>query len=250
MGVDATDYDGDGRQDLLVANVDQQSFSLYHNRKDLTFEDQSGEISSATRMLSGWGLRFFDYDNDGNPDLFLANGHPDDKVDQYAKEVTYKEKLLLFRNENGVFRNVSTRSGLVFDQYFPARGLATGDFDNDGDVDVLISNNGEPPLLLRNEGGNRNHWSGLKLVSTQSNPAAIGAIITWEESGIRHNRLKTGGGSYLSSHDPREILGLGQAGNMDLLEIRWPSGKVDRIANPPVDVYLKVVEGKGVVEKP
>jgi hypothetical protein len=249
MGVDATDYDGDGWQDLFVANVDHQSFSLYHNQKDLTFDDAAAEIGKATRLLSGWGLRFFDYDNDGDPDLFLANGHPDDMVEQHMKEVTYKEQFLLFQNDGGIFKNVSARSGSIFSQYFAARGLATGDFDNDGDLDVLVSNSGEAPLLLRNRGGSQNHWLGVQLLATHSNPAAVGATITWEAAGIKRTRLKTGGGSYLSSHDPREILGLGQSTKIDLLEVRWPSGVVDKITSLPVDTYAKITEGKGVIEK-
>jgi hypothetical protein len=249
MGVDATDYNGDGWQDLFVANVDHQSFSLYRNQKDLTFDDEAGDIGKATRLLSGWGLRFFDYDNDGDPDLFLANGHPDDMVEQHIKEVTYKEQLLLFQNDGGVFKNVSAQSGPVFSRQFPARGVATGDFDNDGDLDILVSNNGEAPLLLRNLGGNQNHWLGVQLIATYSSPAAVGATITWEAGGIKRSRLKTGGGSYLSSHNPREILGLGQSTKIDLLEIRWPSGRVDKVTNPPTDTYIQVVEGKGVVEK-
>jgi hypothetical protein len=249
MGVDAADVDGDEWQDLFVANVDHQSFSLYHNQENLTFDDEAGEIAKATRMLSGWGLRFFDYDNDGDPDLFLANGHPDDMVQQHMKEVRYKEPLLLFQNNGGVYKDVSAESGSIFSQYFPARGLATGDFDNDGDLDALISNNGEAPVLLRNERGNLNHWLGLHLVATQSNPAAVGALISWEAGRIKRSRLKNGGGSYLSSHDPREILGLGASTKIDLLEVRWPSGVVDKITRPPVDTYLKIKEGKGVMDK-
>jgi enediyne biosynthesis protein E4 len=249
MGVDATDYDGDGWQDLFVANVDHQSFSLYHNQKELTFNDEAAEIGKATRLLSGWGLRFFDYDNDGDPDLLLANGHPDDMVEQHMKEVTYKEPLLLFQNDGGVFKNVSAQSGSIFSQYFPARGLATGDFDNDGDLDVLVSNNGEAPLLLRNQGGNQNHWLGVQLVATSSNPDAVGAMITWEAAGIKRSRLKTGGGSYLSSHDSREILGFGRAAKIDLIEIKWPSGTVDKISTSATNTYLRVVEGKGAVER-
>jgi len=124
--------------------------------------------------------------------------------------------------------------------------MATGDFDNDGDLDVLISNNGEAPLLLRNDGGNRNNWLGLQLVATRSNPAAAGAVITWQAGGMRRTRLKTAGGSYLSSHDPREVLGLGSAKKIDSVEIRWPSGKVDRLTNPPINAYVKVIEGEGM----
>jgi hypothetical protein len=243
MGVDAADFNNDGWQDLFVANIDQELFSLYQNEKDLTFVDKPGEIGQATRLLSGWGLRFFDYDNDGDPDLILANGHPDDMVEVQSLKVKYKEPLLLFENINGQFKNVSAASGPVFSKDFPARGLSVGDYDNDGDLDVLIINNGAAPILLRNEGGNRNNWVGLQLVATRSNPAAVGAIITWEAGGIKYRRLKTAGGSYLSSHDPREILGIGTATKIDSIEIKWPSGRVDKITNPPLRKYMKVVEG-------
>lgn len=244
MGVDATDYDGDGWQDLFVANIDQELFSLYHNQKDLTFIDKPGEIGPATRLLSGWGLRFFDYDNDGDSDLILANGHPDDMVEIQSLKVKYKEPLLMFENVKGTFRNVSASSGPPFAKDFPARGLSVGDYDNDGDLDVLIINNGEAPLLLKNEGGNRNNWVGLNLVATKSNSAAVGAIITWEAGGVKYRRLKTAGGSYLSSHDPREILGVGTATKIDSIEIKWPSGRVDKLTNPPLRKYVKVVEGQ------
>jgi len=243
MGVDATDYDNDGWQDLFVANIDQELFSLYQNQKDLTFIDKPGEIGSATRLLSGWGLRFFDYDNDGDPDLILANGHPDDMVEIQSLKVKYKEPLLMFENVNGTYKNVSAISGPVFSKDFPARGLSVGDYDNDGDLDVLIINNGDAPVLLRNEGGNRNNWVGLNLVATRSNPGAVGAIITWEAGGVKYKRLKTAGGSFLASHDPREILGIGPATKIDSIEIKWPSGRVDKLTNPPLRKYVKVVEG-------
>ena len=244
MGVDAADYDGDGWQDLFVANIDQELFSLYQNQKDLTFIDRPGEIGTATRLLSGWGLRFFDYDNDGDPDLILANGHPDDMVEIQSLKVKYKEPLLMFENVNGQFKNVSAESGSVFSKDWPARGLSVGDYDNDGDLDVLIINNGAAPVLLRNERGNQNNWVGLNLVATRSNPGAVGAIITWEAGGVKFRRLKTAGGSFLASHDPREILGIGKATKVDSIEIKWPSGKVDRLTNPPIRKYLKVVEGQ------
>lgn len=246
MGVDIADYDGDGWQDLFVANIDYEFFSLYHNRKDLTFTDEPGEIAPATQLLSGWGLKFLDYDNDGDPDLFLVNGHPDDMVEGRVSRVKYLEPMLVFENTGRAFRNVSDQSGSIFARQFSGRGMAAGDFDNDGDLDVLTSNNGKAPLLLRNVGGSRNNWLGLQLVATKSNPSAVGASITWHAGGVKRSRLKSGGGSYLSSHDPRELLGLGNASRVDSLEIRWPSGKVDRIRNLPAKSYIKVIEGEGI----
>ena len=243
MGVDAADYDGDGWQDLFVANIDHEFFSLYHNDKELIFSDLPGEIAPSTHLLSGWGVKFFDYDNDGDPDLFLVNGHPDDMIESRIAHVQYKEPLLLFENTGRGFKDVSARSGAVFSKNFSGRGMAIGDFDNDGDLDVLVSNNGEAPLLLRNQGGNKNNWVGLQLVATKSNPAAVGAVITWQAGGTKRTRLRTGGGSYLSSSDPREILGVGQAAKIDSIEIRWPSGVTDRLTNVPLNKYIKVVEG-------
>jgi hypothetical protein len=249
MGVDATDYDGDGWQDLFVANIDQEFFSLYRNQTDLTFTDEPGEIAPATQLLSGWGLRFFDYDNDSDPDLLLVNGHPDDFVEMRNPRVKYKEPLLLFENTGRAFKDKSPVSGAVFKKDFSGRGMSTGDFDNDGDLDVLISNNGEAPLLLRNEGGNRNNWLGIQLVATKSNPSAAGALISWRAGTIKRSRLKTAGGSYLSSHDPREILGIGGTRKIDSIEIRWPSGIVDKLTNIPLKTYIKVIEGHGISRK-
>jgi hypothetical protein len=152
---------------------------------------------------------------------------------------------MMFENVNSKFRNVSADSGPVFGKRYPARGLAVGDFDNDGYLDVLICNNGEPPLLLHNEGDHRNNWIGLQLVATKSNSASIGAVVTWVAGGTKRSRVKNEGGSYLASHDPREILGIGTANKIDRVEVKWPSGTVDRITNPPINQYIRVVEGKG-----
>ena len=250
MGVDAADFDQDGNQDLFVANIDQEMFSLYHNRGDESFRDDARVhgISQATRLLSGWGLKFFDYDNDGELDLVLANGHPDDMIGQYSQKVTYEEPLLLFHHENGKLRDVSTQAGPVFQKHFPARGLAVGDYNNDGALDLLIANNGAAPLLLRNRAARDNRWVGLKLEGVHCNRDAIGARITWSCDGKKRTRLRTGGGSYLSSHDPREVLGLGSATKLDWIEIAWPepSGKVERLSAVPLNRYLRVIEGKGV----
>jgi hypothetical protein len=251
MGVDAVDFDGDGWQDLFVANIDHELFSLYQNAGGSVFSDVAGAhgLAEATRLLSGWGLKFFDFDNDGRADLIIANGHPDDTIALRAPDVKYKEPLLLFRHDGRRFRNVTEQGGSVFRRPLAARGLAAGDFDNDGHVDVLVGCNGEAPVLLRNRAGQDNHWVGLKLQGTISNRDAIGARITWSAGGVRRSRLKNGGGSYLSSHDPREVLGLGKATSLDWLEILWPqpSGRTERLTRVPTDRYVAITEGRGVI---
>lgn len=250
MGVDAADLNGDGWQDLFVANVDHETFSLYQNNKNEDFTDvaRRHDVGPATRLLSGWGLRFFDYDNDGALDLILANGHPDDMVSHYSPSVSYREPLLLFHNEGGKLRNVSSAGGPAFTRSFSARGLAIGDFNNDGFPDVIIGNNGGAPVLLRNNAaqsvGKGNHWLGVRLQGVKCNRDAVGARITWTAGGVTRSRLKNAGGSYLSSHDPREILGLGTATQVDSLEIHWPapSGQVQRITDLKADRYITIVE--------
>lgn len=247
MGVDAADVDGDGWQDLFVANVDQEMFSFYRNNHNESFTDiaHKNDIAQSTRLLSGWGLKFFDYDNDGLLDLILANGHPDDMIDSYSQQVKYKEPLLLFHNDGGSkLHNVSADSGPVFTKAFPARGLAVGDFNNDGLPDILIGNNGGPPVLLRNNCPSGNHWLGVTLHGVKCNRDAIGAKITWSAGGAVRSRIKNGGGSYLSSHDLREVLGCGSAPKVDWVEIRWPapSNVVQRLTDLPIDRYIDVVE--------
>jgi hypothetical protein len=250
MGVDAGDYDNDGWQDLFVANVDQEMYSLYHNNHDLSFDDMAepSGIGRATRLLSGWGVKFLDYDNDGDIDLFLANGHPDDRIEQHSTHVTYKEPFLLFHNNGRGLENVSSSAGPVFNESFAARGMAIGDFDNDGAIDILVAVNNGPPVLLKNLAAKGNHWLGLRLIGKTSNPDAIGALITWEASDLKRSRLKSAGGSYLSSHDPREVLGIGPRTKIDRLEIRWPepSKRVDTLANLAVDHYATIIEGVGL----
>jgi hypothetical protein len=169
-------------------------------------------------------------------------------IESRIPRVKHKEPLLMFENTGRAFKDVSATGGTVFSKVFSGRGMATGDFDNDGDVDVLTSNNGEAPLLLRNDDGNRNNWLGLHLVATKSNSAASGAVIIWQSGGVKRSRLRTGGGSYLSSHDPREILGIGAVTKIDSIEIRWPSGIVDKLEDLPMASYIKVVEGQGLVK--
>jgi hypothetical protein len=249
MGVDAADYDQDEWLDLFEANVDHELFSLYHNDKDEAFSDVTlpAGIGDATRMLSGWGLKFFDSDNDGNLDLLLCNGHPDDKVDERIPGVTFLEPMLLFRNIGKRFQNVSAESGPIFSRPLAGRGLALGDFDNDGSVDVLVTQNNGAPILLRNNAGKQNHWLGVKLVGRKANIDAIGAKVTWRSGDFERHMFKVGGGSYLSSHDPRVVLGIGQRTKIDWLEVQWPqpSGKTERFSDIPMDRYITIVEGEG-----
>jgi hypothetical protein len=246
MGVDSADFNQDGWMDLFVANIDQEMYSLYRNNRDGTFSDDAiaHGIASATRQMSGWGLKFFDYDNDGLLDLFLANGHPDDLAEKLRLHVTYREPLLLFHNTGSGLKNVSPESGPLFAKRLSARGMALGDFDNDGAVDVLVSVNDGAPLLLRNNLGSRNHWLGLRLLGKKANPDAVGARVTWHAGSIQQSRMLVGGGSFLSSHDPRLVLGLGKQPKIDWLEIKWPlpSGKVQRLTDLPSNRYITITE--------
>jgi len=249
MGVDAADYDQDGWIDLFEANVDHEMYSLYHNDGNEAFSDVANPtgLGAATRMMSGWGLKFFDYDNDGDLDLMLCNGHPDDSVDKRVEGVKFLEPLMLFHNTGKGFENVSQRSGPVFSKPLSGRGLALGDFDNDGSVDVLVAQNNAAPVLLHNNIGRQNHWLGVRLVGTKANIDAVGAKITYQSGDLKRHQFKVGGGSYLSSHDPRIVLGLGKRPKIDWLEIQWPqpSGKTERFAELPIDRYITIVEGQG-----
>jgi len=252
MGVDAGDLSGDGWQDLFVANVDHEMFSVYENNKDETFRDaaQAHGVARATRLLSGWGLKYFDYDNDGSVDLLLADGHPDDMIDSYSMQVKYKEPLLLFhQGEDRKLHDISESAGPAFQKYFAARGLAVGDYDNDGALDVLIATNGGAPVLLKNNAAKGNNWLGLKLEGVTCNRDAIGARILWKAGGKSRQRLKNNGGSYLSSHDLREVLGIGAAAQIDELEVHWPapSKRIEKLTSVAANRYIHIIEGKGLV---
>jgi enediyne biosynthesis protein E4 len=232
-----------------VANIDHEVYSLYQNNHDESFDDQAAVtgIATATRLMSGWGLKFLDYDNDGYLDLFLANGNPDDLIELLRNDVQYKEPLLLFHNNGKVLQNVSPQSGPVFARPLSSRGMAIGDFNNDGAVDVLIAVNDGAPLLLRNNAGSQNHWLGITLVGKKANRDAVGARVSYQAGDLKQSRMKVGGGSYLSSHDPRIILGVGKRPKIDWLEVKWPapSRAVERFTNLPLDRYITIVEGDG-----
>jgi hypothetical protein len=248
MGVDSADFNQDGWMDLFVTNIDHEMYSLYQNKHDETFDDKaiSSGIGKVTQFMSGWGVKFFDYDNDGELDLIIVNGHPNDLIDKIKPQVTFREPLLLFHNTGTELRNVSQESGPLFARSMASRGLALGDFNNDGAVDVLIANNDEAPLLLRNEVGTQNNWLGLRLVGKKANPDAIGARITYQAGDLKRSRMKVGGGGFLSSHDPRVVLGVGRQTKIDWIEVKWPqpSNLTQRFADLPIGRYITIVEGQ------
>ena len=249
MGVDAADINGDGHQDLIVSNVDRERYSIYRNSGHGMFDDLSfaGEIGRLTYNMSGWGLRFADFDNDGILELILANGHPDDLVHERRPQVSYQEPLLYLTQRDGQFRDASAAAGPAFAKPHSARGLATGDFDNDGLLDVLVGVNGGAPVLLRNNHPRKNNWIGVTLKGTKANRDGVGARIRWRAGGVERERFKRAGGSYLSSCDPREILGLGQADRLEWIEVRWPapSVRVERFRGLVQGRYVRLEEGLG-----
>ena len=249
MGVDSADVNQDGWMDLFVTDLDHELFGFYQNRHDETFDDIAAPtgIANASKLMSGWGVKFFDYDNDGNLDLMIADGHPDDLIEKIYDNVTYREAPMLFHSTGGNLKNVSQESGPVFSRRISGRGLALGDFNNDGAVDVLISCNDEAPVLLQNNAGRESHWLGIKMVGVKANIDAVGARITYQAGDLKRSRMKVGGGGFLSSHDPRIVLGLGQRTKIDMLEISWPrpSTLVERFTDLPIDRYITIVEGQG-----
>jgi len=253
MGTDAADVSGSGRLDLIVTHLDQQLARLYRNLGAGNFDDAtySSKLGYATFRLSGFGTRFMDYDNDGQCDLFIANGHVLDNVQRYHEDIRYAEPKLMFRNlGKGIFQNVSDQLGPDFQLPRVSRGAAIGDFDNDGDLDILVNNNGQPPQLLRNDGGNANHWLQLFLIGTRSNRDAVGTRVKLTAANLVLYDQRKGGMSYQSAQDPRLHFGLGQRTLVDELEIRWPSGELTKLKNLRCDQILTIKEGQGLVDRP
>ena len=252
MGIDAADTTGDGRMDLIVTHLDMQLARFYRNLGNGNFEDETlrSKIAYATFHMSGFGARFMDYDNDGAPDIFMANGHVLDNINRYHADVQYPEPKLMFRNVGGgIFENVSNKLGPDFQLPRISRGAAVGDFDNDGDLDILVNNNGQPPQLLRNDGGNANHWLEILLIGTKSNRDAVGARVKVAAGDLVQYDQRKGGMSYQSAQDPRLHFGLGQHEQVDNVEIVWPSGMATRLSNIKSDQIVAVKEGEGLVER-
>jgi hypothetical protein len=253
MGVDAADTTSRGALDLIVTHLDQQLARFYRNLGNQTFDDATlrSKLGYATFHLSGFGTRFFDYDNDGARDLFIANGHVLDNVHLYNSDVFYAEPKLMFRNTGrGTFANVSAQLGPDLQLRRVSRGVAVGDFDNDGDLDILVSNNGQAPQLLRNDGGNANHWLEILLIGTKSNRDAVGARVKVTAGNLVQYDQRKGGMSYQSAQDPRLHFGLGPHALVDAIEIIWPSGAVTKLEKLKSDQIIAVKEGAGLVERP
>ncbi len=252
MGVAAGDYDNDGRTDLFVTTFANDNYVLYHNDGKGAFSDLSFQSGVGERTIPylGWATFFLDYDNDGWKDLFNANGHVYPEMGDRSKE-SYREPLQMFHNlRNGKFAEVSGEVGLRALPLKSARGGAYCDYDNDGDVDILVSNIDERPQLLENIGGNGSHWLEIRLVGTASNRDAIGAKVKITAGDLLQYDHVRAGGSYISGNDLRLHFGLGDRTAADSIEIDWPSGKKERYSNLKANQILTIREGSGLVPSP
>jgi enediyne biosynthesis protein E4 len=243
MGTDFSDYDNDGLPDVIVTDLSNERYMLFRNNGDGSFRDvtnQSG-VGGATLAFAGWSTRFFDYDNDGWKDLFVAQSHVMDTIEKTAPNLRYMQPPLLLRNQVGHFTRVSP--GEAFRKEWAGRGAAFGDLDNDGDVDVVVSNAGQYAYVLRNDGGNRNQWLGIATIGTKSNRDGIGARIkVISASGLTQYFTVNTAVGYLSASDKRLIVGLGTDPTAKLVEIRWPSGIIQRLENVKAGQFLRVTE--------
>jgi hypothetical protein len=244
MGVDARDYDNDGLPDIFITALSNETYPLYHNNGDnsFTYTTNSTGVGQITLLYSGWGARFFDADNDGWLDIFVAQGHVLDTIEKTSAYLKYRQTPLLMRNTGKGFVNVSASAGQPFSNPVAARGAAFGDLDNDGDTDVVIGVVDAAPVILRNE-GTRNHWLGVTLKGEKSNRSGLDARITViDGSGRQQVQETTTAGSYLSSNDSRVIFGLGTAASVKSIEIRWPGSRTQKIDNPSIDRYVEINE--------
>jgi hypothetical protein len=240
MGVDTGDYDRSGRPHLIIGNFSNQMLGLYHNEGNGLFVDEAprSTVGRASLLTLTFGLFFFDYDLDGYPDIFAANGHIEEEIGRVQPKIQYQELPLLLRNAGkGKFEQVN-----AFTKPIVARGAAYGDFDRDGDLDILITTNNGPAYLYRNEGGNRNHWLQLKLVGTKSNRDGIGAVVRVTSAGGTQWQTVHSGSSYCSASDLALTFGLGKDAAASAVEIEWPSGAKQKLTNVTGNQRLEIKE--------
>ena len=251
MGVDAADYDRSGHASIIITNFANQMLSLYHNEGNGLFVDEAprSEVGRASLVTLGFGCFFFDYDNDGWPDIFVADGHIENEIERVQKRVSYAEPPHLFRNlGGGKFQEVTQTLGPVFASPKVARGAAYADIDNDGALDVLLTTNGGRAYLFHNEGG-INQSLRVKLKGTKSNRDGIGALIRVTSGKDRQWQMIRSGSSYLSQSELVATFGLGDAAKADALEVQWPSGQVDKLTKINTDQMAIIEEGKGVIAR-
>ena len=249
MGVDVADYDRSGHPSILISNFANQMVSLYHNEGNGLFVDEApqSEVGRATLVTLGFGCFFFDYDNDGWQDIFVADGHIEDQIERVQKRVSYAEPAHLFRNlGGGKFAEVTNDMGTRFAAPKVARGAAYGDIDNDGFLDILMTTNAGPAYLFHNEGGT-NRSLRIKLVGTRSNRDGIGAVVRVTSGADKQWKMLRSGSSYLSQSELVLTFGLGGQTKADGVEVDWPSGQVDKLSNINAGQTVTVQEGKGIV---
>src|SRR5262249_18131746 len=245
MGTDFVDLDDDGFPDIVTTALSNESYAFFRNNGDesFTYATLVSNLGEITRLFAGWGMHIFDFDNDGSKDLFLANGHVMDNISVTQPHLSYMQKPLLLKRVGKKFVDVSSSSGSIFTQVWASRGAAFGDLDNDGDLDIVVSNCDGPAYFARNDGGNRNHWIGLELRGIKSNRDGIGSrvILTTESGKTQYNQATTTA-SYLSANDRRVFFGLGDETKVKQVRILWPSGIEQVLMNPTSDQIIKVEE--------
>jgi hypothetical protein len=246
MGLAVGDYDNDGRVDFHVTNFSDDSNTLYHNDGDTNFTDvtfQAG-LGEVTIPFLGWGTSFLDYDNDGWLDLFVVNGHVYPEVDAHQWGTSYAQQALLFRNLKGKFERVGGRPSSALANAWPGRGLAVGDLDGDGRLDLVINNLNSKPALLRNVATSTGHWLSVRLIA-KAPLDGIGSVAYLTTGTLRQRQDVLSGAIFCSQNDLTLHFGLGAATKVDKLEIQWPDGSVEVVAVPTVDKTITVTQGKG-----
>jgi hypothetical protein len=244
------DYLHTGYQSIFITNFEDEYNTLYRNDGHYNFTDVSREagLASSSFPYVGWGTGFEDFDNDGWLDLFVVNGHVYPQVDAIAGNAGYHQPKFLFMNQqDGTFCDASQQAGAALTQKRASRGAAFGDLFNDGHIDVVVEDIDGGPMILRNKSADNNHWITLELASPQKNRLAIGAWVKATAGGMVQTQEVHSGGSYLSQNDLRIHFGLGAATNVDELEIRWPSGRIEKLQNLPADRFYSILEGQGAV---